>query len=173
MLSILGSGEFLLKIHKLLNLRQEPAIDFREIENLVEGEAVTQGVADEEDALGVGHAELAADEVARKDVAVAVKFGADAPRFAVAAQTAAADFERAETFLQTFLERAANRHRFADAFHLRVERRVGLWEFLEGKPRPAMAGLVTSSKCLSRKAGSRGFRADVVLEFVEQIANDG
>ena len=31
-----------------------------------------QGVADEEDAFGVGHAQLAADDVARKDVAVAI-----------------------------------------------------------------------------------------------------
>jgi hypothetical protein len=34
-----------------------------------------------------------------------------------------------------FLERAANGHRFADAFHLRGERGVGLREFLEGKAR--------------------------------------
>jgi hypothetical protein len=46
--------------------------------------------------------------------------------------------------LQAFLERAANGHRFADAFHLRGERGVGLREFLEGKARPAMAGLVTT-----------------------------
>ena len=67
-----------------------------------------------------------ADDVAREDVAVAIDFRADAPRFAVAAQAAAADFERAQAFLQAFLERAPDGHRFADAFHLRGERGVGL-----------------------------------------------
>ena len=50
----------------------------------------------------------------------------------------------AQAFLQAFLERAANGHRFADAFHLRGERGFGLREFLEGKARPAIAGLVTT-----------------------------
>ncbi len=34
-----------------------------------------------------------------------------------------------------FLERAPDGHGFADAFHLRGERGVGLREFLEGKAR--------------------------------------
>jgi len=34
-----------------------------------------------------------------------------------------------------FLERAANGHGLADAFHLRVQRRIGLREFLEGEAR--------------------------------------
>ena len=34
-----------------------------------------------------------------------------------------------------FLERTADGHRFTDTFHLRGERGVGLWEFLEGKAR--------------------------------------
>ena len=45
--------------------------------------------------------------------------------------------QRAQAFLQAFLERAPDGHRFADAFHLRGERGVGLREFLEGKARPA------------------------------------
>ena len=90
-------------------------------------------MADEEDALGVGHAQLAADDVAREDVAVAIDIRADAPRFAVPAQAAAANLERAQSFLQAFLERATNGHRFAD--HLRGERGVGLPEFLEGEAR--------------------------------------
>jgi hypothetical protein len=80
--------------------------------------------------------------VAREDVAVAVEFSADAPGFAVAAQAAAASrarspcLQRAQAFLQAFLERASDGHGFADAFHLRGERGVGLREFLEGKARP-------------------------------------
>jgi hypothetical protein len=52
----------------------------------------------------------------------AIDFGADAPRLAVAAQAAAANLQRAQAFLQAFLERAPDGHRFAHAFHLRGER---------------------------------------------------
>jgi len=68
--SILRSGKFLLEIHNLLNLHQEPAVDLREVEKLLAGEAGAEGVADEEDAFPVGHAQFAADDVAREDVAV-------------------------------------------------------------------------------------------------------
>ena len=95
-----AAGEFFFEVDDFLQLRQEPAVDFGEVENLVDGEAGAQGVADEEDAFGVGHAEFAADDVAREDIAVAVDFRADAPGFAVAAQAAAADFQRAQAFLQ-------------------------------------------------------------------------
>ena len=87
---------------------------------------------DEVDAFGVGHAQLAVDDVARKAVAIAINFRADAPEFTVAAQAAAATrarspcLQRAQAFLQAFLERAADGHRFAHAFHLRGERGVGL-----------------------------------------------
>jgi hypothetical protein len=43
-------------------------------------------VPDKENAFGAGHAQLAADDVAREDVAVAIEFHANAPRFGVAAQ---------------------------------------------------------------------------------------
>ena len=58
--SILGSRQLLLKIHGFLDLHQKPAINFREVENLPDGEA------------------------AREDVAVAIDFRAAAPGFAVA-----------------------------------------------------------------------------------------
>jgi hypothetical protein len=87
-------------------LNQEPAVNLRKVVNLFDGEAGAQGVADEEDAFGVGHAQFAADDVAREDVAVAIDFRADAPGFAVAAQAAAANLQRAQTFLQAFLEGA-------------------------------------------------------------------
>ena len=54
------------------------------------------------------------------------------------------NLQRAQAFLQALLERASDGHRFADAFHLRGERGVGLREFLEGEARPAIAGLVTT-----------------------------
>ena len=51
--------------------------------------------------------------------------------------------QRAQAFLQAFLERAANGHPFADPFHLRAEREwwpcasTSLREFFEGKARVA------------------------------------
>src|SRR4051794_35791742 len=81
-----GFAQFFFKINDLFDLRQEPMVDFGEIENLVEGETGAQGVADEKDALGVGDAQLARDDVAGKDVAVAVNLGADAPGLAIAAK---------------------------------------------------------------------------------------
>jgi hypothetical protein len=51
--------------------------------------------------------------------------------FAVAAQAAPANLQRAQAFLHVLLERPAKGHRFAHAFHLRGERKVGLREFLE------------------------------------------
>ena len=58
--------------------------------------------------------------------------------------------ERAQAFCRLSLNVLADGHGFADAFHLRGEREcwpcasTGLPEFLEGKKRPAMAGLVTT-----------------------------
>jgi hypothetical protein len=48
--SIVRFGEFFLKIHDLFDLHQKPPVNFREVENLLDGEAGAQGVADEEDA---------------------------------------------------------------------------------------------------------------------------
>src|SRR5439155_2918886 len=98
--SVLRGREFFLEIHNLFNLHQEPTVDSREVENLFDGESGAEGVADEEDAFGVGHAQLSADDVAREDIAVAINFRADAPRFSIAAQSAAANLQRAQAFLQ-------------------------------------------------------------------------
>src|ERR1039458_9285491 len=105
---ILRRRQFFFKIYNFFYLNQEPSFNFREVENLINGEAGAEGVADEENPFGVGHAQFAADDVAREDVAVAINFRADAPGFAVATQTAAANLQRAQAFLQAFLERAAD-----------------------------------------------------------------
>ena len=54
--SILRPRQFFLKIHNLFDLHQEPTVNLREVEDLFDGEAGAEGVADEEDAFGVGHA---------------------------------------------------------------------------------------------------------------------
>ena len=82
--------QLLLKIHDLFDLHQKPAVNLCEVENLLDGEAGAEGVADEEDAfVPPRRDQFAADDVAREDVAVTIDFRANAPRFAVAAQAAA------------------------------------------------------------------------------------
>ena len=46
-ISILRPRQFFLKIHDLLDLHEKPAVNLREVENLLDGEAGAQGVADE------------------------------------------------------------------------------------------------------------------------------
>jgi len=96
-----------------------------------------------------GTESFSGNHVAGKDVSGAVNFRSDSPWLAVPTKSASVDFEGAEAFLQAFLERAPDGHGFADAFHLRDEREwrpcaSTLRELLEGKARPAMAGLVTA-----------------------------
>ena len=68
--------------------------------------------------------------------------------------------------MQALLERPANGHRFAHAFHLRGERGVGLREFLERKPRHF------GHDVINRRLEARGgFARDVVFDFVEQVAD--
>ena len=69
-------------------------------------------------------------------------------------------------FCRTFLERAADGHRFAHAFHLRGERGIGLRKFLEGEARDLGDDVIDG-----RLEAGRGFARDVVPDFVEQIAD--
>src|ERR1035438_7432677 len=118
--SVPGRRQFLFKINDLLNLGQEPRVDPGKLEQLREAEAGAQGVAEEEDALGGGHAEVGGDQFVGQDVAVAIDLVAEPPRLAVAAQAIAPDLQRAQGLLQRFLERAANGHDLPDALHLRI-----------------------------------------------------
>ena len=123
-------------------------------------------MTDKKDSLGVWDGEFSGNHVARKNVSVAIDFLADAPGFAVAAEAAAANLQRAEAFLQAFLERAPDGHGFADAFHLRGERGVGLRKFLEGKARNLGDDVINA-----RLEARGGVFADIVLEFVQQVAD--
>ena len=69
---------------------------------------------------------------------------------------------RGRGFLQAFLERAADGHRFADAFHLGGERGVGLREFLEGKAQNLGDDVINA-----RLEARGGFARDVVLELIQ------
>ena len=89
----LHTRQHLLKIHDLLDLRQKPAVDLAQVKYLINRKSRAQGVPDEKDPLGVGRAQFADNDLARQNVAVAINLGADAPGLAVAAQTAAPDFQ--------------------------------------------------------------------------------
>jgi hypothetical protein len=68
--------------------------------------------------------------------------------------------------LQRFLEGAPNRHRFADALHLRRQRRIGLRKFFEGETRHLHDAVV------DRRLETRGsFARDVVPDFVERVTD--
>src|ERR1035437_1853177 len=155
--------QLLFKIHNLLYLNQEPAVNLREVENLLDGEAGAQGVADEEDALGVGHAQFAADDVAREDVAVAIDFRADAPRLSISTESAAPDFEGTETFLERLFESSPDCHCFTDGFHLGRQGWIGLGKFFKREPGDFCHDVINA-----RLEARGGFARDVVLEFVEQ-----
>src|SRR5208282_189855 len=105
---------------------EEPAVDLGQLENGIHVKTGTKSVADVEDAFGAWGDELALDFLVGRNLTAAPTSAAQAVR---------ADFKRAECLLECFLERAADRHRFPDGFHLRGERGVGLREFLEGEPR--------------------------------------
>src|ERR1035441_8512090 len=164
--SVPGRRQFLFTINDLLNLGQEPRVDPGKLEQLREAEAGAQGVAEEEDALGVGHAEVRGDQFVGQDVAVGIDFVAEPPRLAVAAQAIAPDLQRAQGLLQRFLERAANRHHLADALHLRVQRRVSLGELLKGEARDFGDDVINGRL----EAGGR-FAGDVVPDLIEQVAD--
>ena len=59
-------GEFLFAVDDLLDLGEEPAIDFGELEDFVHGQAGAEGVAEVEDAFGVGGGKFLGDEIARQ-----------------------------------------------------------------------------------------------------------
>ena len=59
--------ERLFLINQFLELGEEPRVDFGEVMDFLGGEAGAEGVADVENALGVGRDEFLLDDVARGD----------------------------------------------------------------------------------------------------------
>src|SRR5207249_6104753 len=88
-LSGFSRGQLFLEIDDLLYLREKPAVDLGQVEDLLDGEAGSESVADKEDPLRIRHAQLAADHIPGKHITVTVDLRPDTPRLAVAAQAAA------------------------------------------------------------------------------------
>ncbi len=76
------------------------------------------------------------------------------------------DLHRAHALLKRLLERAANRHRFADGFHRGRERLVGFGEFLKRESRHFHHAIVDR-----RLEARRRLAGDVVANLVERVAD--
>ena len=148
----------LLHFENLVQLRQEPAVNLRDLENAVHGVAGLERVADEVNALSVGPAELGVNNLFLDGLVVAV--------FPTATKAARTGLERAQALLHGFLEGAADRHRLADGLHRGGQRRVGIGEFLERKARDLRHDVVNRGL----KARRREAR-DVVAKLVERVAD--
>ena len=99
-----AAGERLLGLDQLLDLREEPRVDRGFLEDFLQTHADAERIADIEDALRPGLADLLDDFVA-----VGAAF----------AQAVDASLESAQRLLEAFLEGAAHRHHLADRLHLR------------------------------------------------------
>ena len=142
----------LLHRHQLLDLGQEPGVDRRFLEDLVQRHAHAESVGHEQEALGAGIADFVDDLVG---IAAALTEAVDA------------GLQPTQRLLEAFLEGAADGHDLAHARHLRRQVRVGGGEFLEGKTRDLGHDIVDR-----RLKGRRGRAAgDVVFEFVERVAD--
>ena len=141
-----------LDAHDLLDLHEEPFVDFGELVHFVQRPAGGEGVAHEPDALRAGFAQLFFQRFAV---------------FGFFVHAVHAHFQAAQGFLERLLEGAANGHDFAHAFHLRGQVAVGLREFLEGKARDFGDDVVNRRL----EAGGRGAAGDFVFQLVQGVAD--
>src|SRR5438045_7924993 len=96
-------------------LIEEPGINSRHFGELLDGVSLANGVTDVAQALGMWRYQTLSQNLG----------------FDFFAANAFTSVKRANAFHQRFFERAADRHNFADRFHLRAEVFVSSGEFLE------------------------------------------
>src|ERR1044071_4438551 len=106
---------------------KEPRIALGDVEDPCDGISGAKRVANEVNPFGVRRAELRVDRF--------LVDGLVATMLSAATETARAGLERAQAFLNRFLESASDRHRFADGLHRGRQRRVGVGEFFKGEAR--------------------------------------
>src|SRR5580765_5668043 len=123
-------------------------------------------MAEEEHALRIRHAELADNDLTRKDITVSIDFVANPPRLAISSEAAAANFKRPQTLLQALLKGPSDGHRFTDRFHLGIEGRIGLWKLLKGEPWHLGDDIIDG-----RLEAGGSLTGNVVFDFVEQVAD--
>ncbi len=146
----------------LRKLRQEPAVDVRELVQLVDRPPTAEGAEDGPHAPIGGHAEISLQPsrffLGRE---IACGWLGDLAE----QQPTVAELERAEGLHERFFERAADRHHLAHRLHLRRQGAVCARELLEGPARDLDNDVVDR-----RLEGSGRESGDVVGNFVEVIA---
>ena len=147
----------LFQTHQFFNLHQEPAVNIGQVKDAIDRHPGAEGIGDIPDTLGAGIFQLAANAGQRIGV-VKVHFRVEA---------VGAHFQAAQRFLHRLLEGAANRHHFADRFHLGGQTVVRAGEFLEVKARDLGDDIVDRGfeRRRSQTAG------DVVHQLVQREAD--
>ena len=151
-------GDGLLLLHQLLDLREEPGVDVRQLLHPLEGPARAQRVGDVQQAVRARHAQLLR-EAGHGDV---VERLPDGRRRIDRREAVEAGLEPAQRLLQRLLEGAADGHHLAHRLHLRGQVRVGGRELLEGEAR-ALGDDVVDARLEARRGGATG---DVVAQLV-------
>ena len=142
------------------DLVQEPRVDPGQPVDLVDRHAGFDRIAQIPDPLEVGYRQFRADLLQRR------LLGRSPQVSAVAPESEAANLQAAQRLLQRFLERPPNRHRLADALHLRRQRLVGVGEFFEGEPRDLGYDVIDR-----RLEAGLGLARDVVGQFVQPVTD--
>ena len=118
-----GNGDFVepqFNVHNVFDLRQKPRVDTGQRMDFVQAEPLGKRVADVPDTFRAGFSEFFFN-------------GFPVPGFFI--QSVNADFQTAQRFLKRFLKGPANRHDFADRFHLSGQMMVSLREFFKSETR--------------------------------------
>ena len=151
---------FTFGLEQLGHLVQEPGVDAGSLRHRLDRRAELERTLDLEHPLGRRRPEGREHRFERVVLqAVVGGRGAHHPAGTVRLQPA-------EPLLERLLERAADRHRLADGFHLGRERRIGRGEFLEGEARHLDHDVIEHR--LERRRSDPG---DVVGQLVQPIAH--
>ena len=164
--------DHLFKLHELVEMAEEPAVDFRQFENSLDAPAATHRLVELEDAVRARMRErigeffvvplLRADRVPLR----MVKEREEHFVLGVGPESRVLHLERTERLLEGLLERAADRHRLTDGLHLRAEMRIRRRELLEREARHLDDDVVER-----RLEAARRLARDVVLKLVERVAD--
>ena len=142
--------QFAFQRHHLRQLVEPPAVNARRLRHLIGGVSGTQGFPQRPHALGARHRQ---------------RFQPTIPdAIATGWVVRARQIQRLQPFEQRFLERAPNRHHFADALHLRSQCWVNAGELLE-RPAGDFGHHVVNTRLERRHRGA----GNVVADFVQRV----
>ena len=145
-----------LEVDDLFDLREEPRVDLRVLVRFVDRHADRQRIGDVPQTLGTRIGELVGNRVGIDGLEI---------------EAIDAALQAAQCLLQRFLERASDRHHLANGLHLRGEPVIGLLEFFEREAWDLGHDVIDGRLERSRHAFSIRPGGDVVLQFVERIAD--